>query len=74
MLHPRRGRRRAAEFGQQDLQLHAYLEAICVQKGVYRLQSLIMMLSTRKRIVAVVGNGPVPAGHVALVLFLDEID
>ena len=38
MLHARRGRRRAAVFGKQDLQLRAHLEEICMQDGVHRLQ------------------------------------
>lgn len=38
MLHARRGRRRASVFGEQDLQLRAHLEEICMQDGAHRLQ------------------------------------
>jgi hypothetical protein len=74
MLQPRRRRRRAVSFAKQDLQLRAHLEQVCVQDGVHRLQPQDITLGTRKRVVAVVRNEPIPTWHVALVLFLYELD
>ena len=45
-----------------------------MQDGVHRLEPQDMTLSTRDGIVAVVRDESVAAGHVALVLLLDELD